>query len=141
MVVFLHVCFVYCASFALKIHPPGTLVCRASFLPHSQHILDVFHDSTRLIFFSQHMDGTITPYNIFSRQPGYFADLHSTQYHPTTPHLPLLSHPPNQLPVITKEEAVHPLVIHPPKCRFYSNSIFSLHFTLKLTPRWQDLQS
>ena len=99
--------------------------------------LEVFHDSSRLIFFSQHMDGTITPYNIFSRRPGYFADLHSTQHHPTIPppHLPLLSRPPNQLPVITKEEAVHPLVIYPPKCCFYCNLIFYPHFTLKLTPR------
>lgn len=39
---------------------------------------EVFHGSTHLIFFSQHMDGTITPYNIFSRQPDHFADPYST---------------------------------------------------------------
>lgn len=56
------------------------------------------------------------------------------------PSLPLLSHPPNQLPVITKEKAIHPLVIYPPKCRFDTNPIFPFLFTLKLTPRWHDLK-
>lgn len=79
----------------------------------------VFHGSALFFLFSQHMDGTITPYSLFSHQSGHFADLQSTKNPPATHHPP----PQNQLLVITKEEAVHPLVLHPPKCRFYSNSI------------------
>lgn len=48
--------------------------------------LEVFHDSSHLIFFSQHMDGTITPYNIFSHQPGYFAAHSIIRYPPPISH-------------------------------------------------------
>lgn len=108
--------------------PPST-----SFSSHKE----AFHDSTHLIFFSQHMGGTITPYDIFSRQDILLmCTAHSIIQLPL-----IIPPPPNQLSVITKEKAVHPLVIHPPKCSFYSNSIFSLRFTLKTTPRWQDVKS
>lgn len=71
-------CWVFCPFFNVEIPPPRHLHASPLLSGSLSAHKEVFHDSTHFIFFSQHMDGTITPYNLFSRQPGHFADLRST---------------------------------------------------------------